>query len=76
MVNSENNINKSSNLTQLQNTASQAEAKKLWQEYSRKKQHKNLKKTLILTCVLFLLAVFVIIGLYIILSTTDPTHSK
>ena len=27
MVNSENNINKSSNLTQLQNTASQAEGK-------------------------------------------------
>ncbi|MGY3805073.1 hypothetical protein ACWNT8_13490 [Pigmentibacter ruber] len=52
------------------------ETKQLWEIYNKKKQKKDKKKAIFLSIVFFFLILLVFAGLYIILSTTDPTHSK
>lgn len=76
MPTEQKNLEKSNSPQFSENIELQAETSKLWQQYSKKAHHKNIKHTVLLTFVFFILFSMVIIGLYIILSTTDPTHSK
>ena len=76
MENNKNNPLHAENKTMPIAIDNNEETKKLWDIYNRKKQSKDLRSAILLSFVVFFLILLVVAGLYIILSTTDPTHSK
>ncbi|WGL60357.1 hypothetical protein QEJ31_01905 [Pigmentibacter sp. JX0631] len=76
MENNKNKLLHTENKTTPIALSSGDETKQLWKIYTKKKQSKDLRKAILLGFVVFFLILLVVAGLYIILSTTDPTHSK
>ncbi len=72
-----NKIDKLKNVpdNQEQMTAEESDdASKLWKQYQNQKNKKNLSKIFLFSFVILIIVVLAFVGLYIVLSTTDPLH--
>ncbi len=72
-----NKIDKLKNVTENHEQIAHEEsddASKLWKQYQNQKNKKNLSKIFLFSFVILIIVILAIVGLYIVLSTTDPLH--